>query len=98
VFDHQRRLRENQANGNSANSSSAYMPSIIGALIIGVCILLSTLIGAVGTRYVGLEGPSDETAWLVDRLTGSIYKCRAAERGKASCEDESTGSVRQPSR
>jgi hypothetical protein len=74
------------------------MPSIISASIIGLCILLSTLIGAVGTRYIGFEGPSDETAWLVDRLTGNIYKCRAAERGKASCDEETTASVRQPKR
>jgi hypothetical protein len=74
------------------------MPSIIGASIIGICILLSTLIGAVGTRYFGFEGPSDETAWLVDRLTGSVYKCRATERGKASCEEENTASIRQPKR
>jgi hypothetical protein len=74
------------------------MPSIIGAAIIGACILLSTLITAVGTRYVGFEGPSDETAWLVDRLTGSVYKCHAVEQGKASCEDQVTGTVNPPKR
>jgi hypothetical protein len=32
--------------------------------------------------------------WLVDRLTGNVYKCHAPERGKASCETEfATGSV-----
>jgi hypothetical protein len=72
------------------------MPSIIGAAIIGACILLSTLITAVGTRYVGFEGPSDDTAWLVDRLTGNVYKCHAAEQGKASCEDQTTASVGPP--
>jgi hypothetical protein len=71
------------------------MPSILGAVIIGGCILLSTLISAVGTRYVGFEGPSDETAWLVDRLTGSVYKCHAIEQGKASCDDHVTGSLGQ---
>jgi hypothetical protein len=69
------------------------MPSIIGAAIIGACILLSTLIMAVGTRYVGFEGPSDETAWLVDRLTGAVYKCHATEQGKASCEDQVSASA-----
>jgi hypothetical protein len=69
------------------------MPSILGAAIIGACILLSTLISAVGTRYVGFEGPSDETAWLVDRLTGSVYRCRAVEQGKASCGEQITGTV-----
>jgi hypothetical protein len=75
-----------------------YTSSIAGAVIIGVCILLSTLITAVGTRYIGFEGPSDETAWLVDRLTGSVYKCHALEQGKASCDDQATGSVGQPKR
>ena len=67
---------------------------MIGAAIIAVAILLSTLITAVGSRYAGTESPTDETMWLVDRLTGSVYKCQASERGKASCEPETaTGSI-----
>ncbi len=70
------------------------MPILIGAAMIAAAILLSTLITALGNRYVGFESPNDETAWLVDRLTGSVYKCQAPERGKASCEAElSTGSI-----
>jgi hypothetical protein len=70
------------------------MSILIGAAIIAAAILLSTLITAVGTRYVGIETPTDETVWLVDRLTGSVYKCQAPERGKASCDVEiATGSV-----
>jgi hypothetical protein len=70
------------------------MPILIGAAMIAVAILLSTLISALGGRYVGFEGPSDETAWLVDRLTGIVYKCQAPERGKANCEAElATGSI-----
>ena len=70
------------------------MPILIGAAIIAVAILLSALITAVGTRYVGIESPPDATVWLVDRLTGSVYKCQAPERGKASCEAElATGSA-----
>ena len=70
------------------------MPILVGAAIIAVAILLSTLITAVGSRYLGIETPTDETVWLVDRLTGSVYKCQAPERGKASCEAElATGSV-----
>ncbi|MFB9268639.1 hypothetical protein ACFFWD_36920 [Bradyrhizobium erythrophlei] len=70
------------------------MPILIGAAMIAAAILLSTLITALGNRYVGFESPNDETAWLVDRLTGNVYKCQAAERGKASCEAElSTGSI-----
>jgi len=98
VFQHQRRQSENHRERNPAPSSPGFMPSIIGAAIIGACILLSTLITAVGTRYVGFEGPSDETAWLVDRLTGSVYKCHAVEQGKASCEDQVTGTVNPPKR
>jgi hypothetical protein len=70
------------------------MPILIGATIIAVAILLSTLITAVGTRFVGMETPSEESVWLIDRLTGNVYKCQAAERGKALCEHEvATGSI-----
>ncbi|MGJ4884911.1 MULTISPECIES: hypothetical protein [unclassified Bradyrhizobium] len=70
------------------------MSTLIGAGIIAASILLSTLITAVGNRYVGLESPSEDTAWLVDRLTGRIYKCRAPDPGRASCKAEiATGSI-----
>lgn len=70
------------------------MPVLIGAGIIAAAILLSTLITAVGTRFVGMESPTDENMWLIDRLTGSVYKCQASRRGKASCEVEiATGSL-----
>lgn len=70
------------------------MPILIGAAMIAAAILLSTLITALGSRYVGFESPTDESAWLLDRLTGSVYKCQAPERGKASCDAEAaTGSI-----
>ncbi|HZC96215.1 MAG TPA: hypothetical protein VE267_08845 [Bradyrhizobium sp.] len=70
------------------------MPILIGAAMIAAAILLSTLVTALGGRYIGFEGPNEETAWLIDRLTGSVYKCQAPERGKASCEAEvATGSI-----
>ena len=70
------------------------MPTLIGAAMIAAAILLSTLISAVGTRYTGLEGPTEDNAWLVDRLTGKIYRCQAAEHGQATCEAEiATGSI-----
>ena len=70
------------------------MPIMIGAAMIAAAILLSTLVTAVGTRYAGIESPTDDVIWLVDRLNGSVYKCRASERGKASCEAEiATGSI-----
>jgi hypothetical protein len=70
------------------------MPILIGAAMIAAAILLSTLVTAVGTRFVGIDSPTDETMWLVDRLTGNVYRCQATERGKASCEpDIATGSV-----
>lgn len=72
------------------------MPILIGATIIAAAILLSTLITAVGTRFVGMESPTEETVWLIDRLTGNVYKCQAPERGKASCEPEiATGSIEE---
>jgi hypothetical protein len=70
------------------------MPVLIGAAMIAAAILLSTLITAVGTRFSGMESQTDEKMWLIDRLTGNVYKCQAAERGKASCEAEiATGSI-----
>jgi hypothetical protein len=67
---------------------------LIGSAIIAAAILLSTLITAVGTRFVGLESPTDDNMWLIDRLTGSVYRCKAPERGKAACDPEvATGSI-----
>jgi hypothetical protein len=50
------------------------MPVLVGAAMIAAAILLSTLITVLGGRYVGFESPSDESAWLVDRLTGTVYR------------------------
>jgi hypothetical protein len=70
------------------------MPVLIGAAIIAAAILLSTLITVASTRYLGIESGGDENMWLIDRLTGSVYRCQAPERGKASCDPEiATGSV-----
>jgi hypothetical protein len=67
---------------------------LLGAALIAASILLSTLVTAVGTRYVGMENPTEDSAWLIDRLTGNVYKCQASERGKASCESETiTGGI-----
>ena len=74
--------------------SASSMPTLIGAAMIAAAILLSTFINALGSRYSGFEGSTEEAAWLVDRLTGNVYKCRAPDHGKASCESEiATGSV-----
>ncbi|WP_154073775.1 hypothetical protein [Bradyrhizobium erythrophlei] len=73
------------------------MPILVGSGMIAAAILLSTLITAVGTRFIGMDTPNDDNVWLIDRLTGSVYKCQAADRGKASCEPETaTGSIGQP--
>jgi hypothetical protein len=67
---------------------------LIGAVIIAAAILLSTLITAVGTRFIGMESGLEDNVWLIDRLTGSVYRCKAPERGKAACDAEiATGSV-----
>jgi hypothetical protein len=71
---------------------------LAGSAIIAAAILLSTLITAVGTRFVGMESPTEDNVWLIDRLTGSVYRCKAPERGKAACEAETatggaTGSI-----
>jgi hypothetical protein len=70
------------------------MPVLVGSALIAVAILLSTLITAVGTRFIGTESPADDNVWLIDRLTGNVYRCQAPERGKAVCDAESaTGSI-----
>jgi hypothetical protein len=66
------------------------MPVLLGAALIATAILLSTLITTVSTRFVGMDSPSEDNMWLIDRLTGNVYKCQASERGKASCEQDTT--------
>lgn len=73
------------------------MPVLIGAAMIAAAILLSTLITALGSRYVGMESPTEESAWLIDRLTGHVYRCEAPARGRASCDAEiATGTIGEP--
>ena len=70
---------------------------MVGSVIIATAILLSTLVTAVGTRFIGMDSPNDDNVWLIDRLTGNVYKCQAADRGKASCGAEiATGSIGVP--
>lgn len=77
-----------------SDRSGDSMRILIGAAMIAAAILLSTLITAVGTRFAGIESPNEESLWLIDRLTGNVYKCQAPERGKAACEAEvATGSI-----
>jgi len=74
--------------------TASSMPILVGAALIAAAILLSTLVKAVGTRFIGMESPTEETVWLIDRLTGSVYKCQAPDRGKAACDaDLATGSI-----
>ena len=83
------------ASGNVGTSLSV----LIGSAIIAAAILLSTLITAVGTRFVGMESSTDDNVWLIDRLTGSVYRCKAPGRGKAACDAEvATGSIGEPSK
>jgi len=75
-------------------SAGTAMPTLIGAAMIAIAILLSTLIAAVGNRYEGFEGRSEDNAWLIDRLTGRVYRCQALDKGPAACEaDTATGSI-----
>jgi hypothetical protein len=70
------------------------MPILIGAALIAAAILLSTLVTALGTRYIGFEGSTEESAWLIDRLTGHVFRCQASARGPAACDtDIVTGSI-----
>jgi len=79
--------------------STGSMPVLIGAAMIAVAILLSTLITALGSRYVGMESPTEESAWLIDRLTGHVYRCEAPARGRALCDPGiATGTIGDPSK
>jgi hypothetical protein len=70
------------------------MPILIGAAMIAVAILLSTLITVMGTRFIGMENATEDAVWLIDRLDGVVYKCQAVEHGKALCDAEiATGSI-----
>jgi hypothetical protein len=41
-----------------------------------------------------MESGLEDNVWLIDRLTGSVYRCKAPERGKAVCDAETaTGSI-----
>ena len=67
---------------------------LIGSAIIATAILLSTLVTAVGTRFIGMESGLEDNVWLIDRLTGSVYRCKAPDRGKALCDAETaTGTI-----
>jgi hypothetical protein len=101
AFQYPKRQGDYQGNrGTALDRVGLSMPMLIGAALIAAAILLSTLITTVGTRYMGMDSPSEDSVWLIDRLTGSVYKCQAPERGKASCDPEtSTGSIgQQPKR
>jgi hypothetical protein len=97
VFSPTRRPSDYQGyrTGNSDRAGSFGSLSIlIGAAMIAAAILLSTLITALGSRYVAVEGPTVDSAWVVDRLTVTLYKCEAQGRGRANCvPDIATGSV-----
>ena len=79
--------------------SANTLPTLVGAGMIAASILLATLVHALGTRYSGIEGQTEQNVWLIDRLTGNVYKCQAIEHGKAACDGETlTGSISGPPR
>jgi hypothetical protein len=102
VISSAKRQSDYQVYRNTPQERTVYissLPVLIGAAMIAAAILLSTLVNALGTRYIGIEGPTDESAWLIDRLTGSVYRCQASVRGKASCETEmAAGSIAEPAK
>ena len=95
VFRSAHRQRERQEYRKEKPEGSEYtLPILIGAGMIAAAILLSTLLTAVGSRFAGMESPSEESMWLIDRLTGQVYRCQAPDRGRAACEPETaTGSL-----
>jgi hypothetical protein len=84
------------AQDNAGPSMSG--PILIGAAMIAIALLLAALITTVGNRYIGLESSAEDSAWLVDRLTGTVYKCQTSGHGRAACDSEiATGSIRERS-
>jgi hypothetical protein len=76
------------------DGAGSWMPVLIAAGLIATAILLAALIVTVGTRFAAMDSPSEDSVWLIDRLTGSVYKCQASEHGKALCDPElATGSI-----
>jgi hypothetical protein len=99
VFHSVRRQNDYQGYRSGAQDNagpSLSGPILIGAAMIATALLLSALITTLGTRYIGLENSAEDSAWLIDRLTGSVYKCQVPGRGKAPCDPEiATGSIRE---
>jgi len=95
LFPTQKKQNEYQGNRPIIRGQIGTPVSVLtGSVIIATAILLSTLITAVGTRFIGMESPLEDNVWLIDRLTGSVYRCKAPDRGKAACDAEmATGGI-----
>ena len=92
--DQQERELKRRRSDAADGMASTTMPTLIGAAMIAAAILLSTLIGALANRHEGFEGRGEDSAWLIDRLTGKVYRCQASDKGLAACDVETaTGSV-----
>jgi hypothetical protein len=93
-FSTQKKSNEYQGRPTMPGQTGTSAAVLIGAAIIATAILLSTLVTAVGTRFIGMESGLEDNVWLIDRLTGSVYRCKAPDRGRAVCEAETaTGSI-----
>jgi hypothetical protein len=94
LFPTQKKQNEYQGHRRIMPGQTTSAAVLIGSAIIATAILLSTLVTAVGTRFIGMESSLEDNVWLIDRLTGNVYRCKAPERGKAVCDAElATGST-----
>ena len=81
MFQSAKRQYEAQGNRAGRPDQTRYMgsmPVLIGAAMIATAILLSTLITALSSRYVGMESPTEESAWLIDRLDRRCLSLRGS--------------------
>lgn len=93
-----KRLSEYQRSERLGSFDSSFS-LFIGASIIAATILLASLMSVVGTQHIAAKNSNKEVAWLVNRLTGKVSKCRTFERGKAWCETEiSNATISEPER
>ena len=94
MFQSVKRQREYQGYRSGTpelTGPASSMPILIGAAMIAAAILLSTL-SPLGSRYVGFEGPTEESAgWSIAHR--QLYKCRRWTRQGVLRGRIATGSV-----
>jgi hypothetical protein len=48
---------------------------VVAAFLIAGAIVISGVVGMLGSRYTITNIPNTDDAWVLDRLTGSVNRC-----------------------